>query len=98
MAKKLQRIVVGKRRFAFTYGATWLGVKEYNRKVCKCGDSPEHHNIQGACCAPGCACKKFEWPKLLNFAVGRPPIINHRIARELIEEKIGIEKRKGKKK
>lgn len=93
MAKKLQRIQVGKRRFAFTYGVSWLAFKEYSRNVCTCEDSPEHHNAQGKCCAPGCECKRFGWPKLLSFAISRPKVINRRVAREIIEERIGKQKR-----
>lgn len=91
MAKRLQRIQVGKRFFGYKYGATWIAFKEYARNLCECGDSVDHHGTvdKQKCLAPGCECKKFKTRKLLSFAVGRPKIINHRTVKELIAERIG---------
>ena len=97
MAKRLQKIQVGKRRFGFKYGVSWLAVKEYASGECECGDSRDHHEVEGTgkCSAPGCECRAFKKPKLLSFAIDRPKIINHRTVTALIAEKIGW-KRKGK--
>jgi hypothetical protein len=77
MAKRLQRIQVGKRRFGFTYGLTRLGVKEYAQGECECGDLLDTHEVKGdgKCSAPGCECRAFKKPKLLSFAIDRPEII-----------------------
>lgn len=93
MAKKMQRVQVGKRRFGFTYGLSWFAVKEYSRGLCQCDHSQKQHG-QRVCLMPDCACKYFKPQKLLSFAVGRPAIINHRVAREIIKEK--LEEAKGK--
>ena len=91
MARRLQRIQVNKRRFAFTYGVSWLAVKEYKRNICVCGDSIAHHSKavnQHRCLAPDCDCREFREPKRLSFAIDRPETVNRRTMRELIKERI----------
>jgi hypothetical protein len=90
MVKKLKRIQIGKRRFGFAYGVSWLAVKEYARGECECGDSRDHHEVKGngKCSAPGCECRAFKFSKLLSFAIDRPKVINHRTVKALIAERI----------
>lgn len=92
--RKLRRVQIEGRRFGFTYGASWLAIKEYSRGRCLCGDSINNHRMGewSACLVPDCDCREYKEPKLLSFAVGRPQIINHRTVREIIAERIGIEK------
>jgi hypothetical protein len=97
MAKRLQRVEVGKRKFAYTYGLAWLAVKEYAKGECACGDSRDHHEVKGTgkCAGPGCLCRHFNAPKLLSFAVDRPKVVDRRTVREIISERIGWKKGTG---
>jgi hypothetical protein len=87
MAKRMRRIEVDRRKFGFTYGNTFLGIKEYRTVRCAyCGHRLAVHDVD--ICMADCLCRGFKQYPLLSFVIPLPPVINRRTMRKIIGARI----------
>lgn len=95
----MNRIQVNKRRFGYKAGLTFLGVKEYPKRECRCGHDVETHGVylfdsdDFSMRCRVCECGEFRVVQLLSFAIPRPDAIDRKQIRALILQKMGASTR-----